>query len=156
MAQKPKIGRKFHPHKRWPWVYYTPGHNWPADWAREPFKPSEDSWSLAVCDKKYFRFGCRVFCWCLHDHGMFMHILFAFRWRHHTLGADQTSQFRGSKFFLYSKPVVPKLVRAVTQIKVAIMFYYPQYFAVITHDTEQHCGFGSASPREELHISPGG
>jgi len=26
-------------------------------------------------------------------------------------------------------PVVPKLVRAVTKIKVAIMSYYPQYFA---------------------------
>jgi len=35
------------------------------------------------------------------------------------------------------------------------MSYYPQYFAVITHNTEQHCGFGSALPREELHITPG-
>ena len=45
-------------------------------------------------------------------------------------------------------------MRAVTQIKVAIMSYYPQYFAVITHNTEQHCGFGSALPREEFRITP--
>jgi len=36
------------------------------------------------------------------------------------------------------------------------MSYYPQYFAVITHNTEQHCGFGSALPPEESHITPGG
>jgi len=52
-----------------------------------------------------------------------------------------------------TKTVVPKLVRAVTQIKVAIMSYYPQYFAVIAHNTEQHCGFGSALPPEESHIT---
>jgi len=44
------------------------------------------------------------------------------------------------------KPVVPKLVRAVTQIKVAIVSYYPYYFAVIAHNTEQYYGFGSALP----------
>jgi len=26
------------------------------------------------------------------------------------------------------------------------MSYYPQYFAVIAHNTEQQCGFGSALP----------
>jgi len=52
--------------------------------------------------------------------------------------------------------VVPKLVRAVTQIKVAIMSYYPHYFAVIAHNTEQHCGLGSALPPEESHITPRG
>jgi len=52
--------------------------------------------------------------------------------------------------------VVPKLVRAVTQIKAAIMFYYPQYFAVIAHSIEHHCDFGSALHPEELHITPGG
>jgi len=34
MAQKTKIGKKFYPHKRWPWIYYTHiiyGHNSPAD-----------------------------------------------------------------------------------------------------------------------------
>jgi len=46
--------------------------------------------------------------------------------------------------------VVPKLVRAVTQIKIWITSYYPQKifshfrlkisFAVITHTTEQQCG----------------
>jgi len=30
--------------------------------------------------------------------------------------------------YLYNRAVVPKLVRAVTQIKVAIMSHYPQYF----------------------------
>jgi len=30
----------------------------------------------------------------------------------------------------------------------------PQYFAVIAHDIEQHCGFGSALPSEESHIIP--
>jgi len=39
----------------------------------------------------------------------------------------------------WSKPVVPKLVGAVTKIIVAIMSYDPQYFAVIAHNTEQHC-----------------
>jgi len=52
--------------------------------------------------------------------------------------------------------VVPKLVPTVTQIKVVIMSYYPQYFAVIAHNTEQHCGFGSVLPPEESHITPGG
>jgi len=52
--------------------------------------------------------------------------------------------------------VVPKLVRAVTQIKVAIMSYYAQYFAVIAHNTEQHRGFGSALPPEESHITTKG
>jgi len=52
--------------------------------------------------------------------------------------------------------VVPKLFRAVTQIKVAIMFYYPRYFAVTAHNIEQHCGFISASLSEELHIATGG
>jgi len=42
--------------------------------------------------------------------------------------------------------VVPKLVRAVTHIKAANMSYYRQYFAVIAHNLEQHCGFGSALP----------
>ena len=32
-------------------------------------------------------------------------------------------------FYAMSKPVVPKLVRAVTQIKVAIMSYHPQCLA---------------------------
>ena len=41
--------------------------------------------------------------------------------------------------------VVPKLVQAVTQIRVATMFYHPQYFAVIAQST-QHYGFGSALP----------
>jgi len=49
---------------------------------------------------------------------------------------------------LDSRPVVPKLVRVVTQIKVAIMSYYPQYFAMIAHNTKKHCGFGSALPPE--------
>jgi len=58
--------------------------------------------------------------------------------------------------YRYFDRVVPKLVRAVTQIKVAIMSYYPQYFAVIVHNTEQHCGFGSALPPKESYISPRG
>jgi len=52
--------------------------------------------------------------------------------------------------------VVPKLVRAVTQIQVAIMSYYSQYIAVINHSMEQYCGFGSALTSEESHITPGG
>jgi len=57
-----------------------------------------------------------------------------------------------------SNAVVPKLVRAVTENKVAIMSYYPQYFAVIAHNTEQHCGFAlplwfRVTP-EESHITP--
>jgi len=51
--------------------------------------------------------------------------------------------------------VVPKLVRDVTPIKLAIMSSYPQYFAVITHNTEHHCVFESALCHEESHITPG-
>jgi len=53
-------------------------------------------------------------------------------------------------------PVVPKFVRAVTHIKVAIMPYYPQCFAVIAHNIE-HCGFGSTLPLEEYNriLPPG-
>jgi len=29
-------------------------------------------------------------------------------------------------------------------------------FPVIAHNTEQHCGFGSALPAEDPHITPGG
>jgi len=36
--------------------------------------------------------------------------------------------------FQMSKSAVPKLIRSVTQIKVANMSYYPQYFAVIAHN----------------------
>ena len=50
------------------------------------------------------------------------------------------------------KPVVPKYFRAVTLIKVAIMSYYPQYFAVIAHNTEQH--FGSAVPPKNRILPP--
>jgi len=52
--------------------------------------------------------------------------------------------------------VVPKLFRTVTQIKVAIRFYYPQYLAVIAHNIEQNCGLDSVLPREESHIALGG
>jgi len=52
--------------------------------------------------------------------------------------------------------VVTKLVCIVTQTKVAIMSYYPQYVAVIAYNTKQSCGFGSALPSEESHIIPGG
>jgi len=53
------------------------------------------------------------------------------------------------------RAVVPKFVWAVTQIKVMIMSYCPQYFTVITHNTKQNYGFGSASPLKELRITPG-
>jgi len=52
--------------------------------------------------------------------------------------------------------VVPKLVRAVAQIKVAIMSYYPQYFTVIAYNTEQHCCFGSVLPTEKSYIAARG
>jgi len=35
-----------------------------------------------------------------------------------------------------------KLVRAVNQIKVVITSYFPEYFAMIAHNTKQHCVFG--------------
>jgi len=50
--------------------------------------------------------------------------------------------------------VVPKLVPTVTEIKALIMSYYLRYFAVIAHNTEQSCGFGSASPTKESDITP--
>ena len=52
--------------------------------------------------------------------------------------------------------MVPKLVRAVTQIKVAIISYHLQYFAVIVHNTKEHCGFGSALHPKKSHIIPRG
>jgi len=36
------------------------------------------------------------------------------------------------------------------------MSYYPQNFAVIAHNTEQHRGFGPGCPPEESHIIPRG
>jgi len=44
------------------------------------------------------------------------------------------------------------MLTVITHIKVAIMSYYPQDFAVITQNIEQHFGFGSALPYEEMHI----
>ena len=35
--------------------------------------------------KTNFRFGCRVFYWCLHDGSMFMHILLTLGWCHQAL-----------------------------------------------------------------------
>jgi len=54
------------------------------------------------------------------------------------------------------KAMVPKPVRAVTQITVATMSYYPQYFKVIAHNTEKHCGFGFAYPPKNRILPPGG
>jgi len=67
-----------------------------------------------------------------------------------------TTKFRFFISISTCNAVVPKLVPAVPQIKVAIMSYYPQYFTVIAHNTEQHCGFGSPCAPEESHITPGG
>jgi len=39
-------------------------------------------------------------------------------------------------------------------MKTAIVSYYPQYFAKIAHEIEQHCDFRSAVPPEESHITP--
>jgi len=51
----------------------------------------------------------------------------------------------------------PKLVRPITQIKVAaIMSNNLNYFAVIAHNTEQHCGFVSVLSLEASHITLGG
>jgi len=54
-----------------------------------------------------------------------------------------------------STPVVPKLVRAVAQIKVGIMSDYPQYFTVIALNTGQHCSFRSALPPKNCILPPG-
>jgi len=34
------------------------------------------------------------------------------------------------------------------------MSYYPQHFAVIAHNVEKFCGFGSALPPEQSQITP--
>jgi len=36
-----------------------------------------------------------------------------------------------------------------------VMFYYSQYFAVVAHNVEQHCGFDSASPRSNTYYPQG-
>ena len=46
--------------------------------------------------------------------------------------------------------------RYQNQVRDYVLLLYPQYFAVIAHNTEQHCGFGSALPPEESHITTGG
>jgi len=53
-------------------------------------------------------------------------------------------------------PVVPKLFRAFSQIEVTIRCYYPQYFAVIAHNVEQNCDFGSALPPKNNILLLGG
>jgi len=36
------------------------------------------------------------------------------------------------------------------------MSYYPEYFAVIAHNTEQHCGWVPRYPPKNRILSPGG
>ena len=50
MTQKPKIGKKFTPTNANP--VHTHGHNSPADWARELFKPFKDGEVLEFAMKK--------------------------------------------------------------------------------------------------------
>ena len=69
-----------------------------------------------------------------------------FKSRHHLAGRQLHPCFN---------PVVPKLVRAVTQIQVVIMSHYPQYFAVIAHIKEQPCGFGFALPPKNCLLPMG-
>ena len=55
MAQKTKNGQNFAPkntHLGWIPPVTVAGHNSPSEWARELFKPSKDSWSHVVCNKK--------------------------------------------------------------------------------------------------------
>jgi len=63
-----------------------------------------------------------------------------------TLSSLYNHQCWFSRYSGWRSSVVPKLVWAVTEIKVAIMSHNHQYFAVISHLTEQHCGFCSALP----------
>ena len=55
-----------------------------------------------------------------------------------------------TSIILSTKSVVPKLLQALTQIKVEAKSYYPEYFAVIAHNME-HCGFGSTLTPAESH-----
>jgi len=64
--------------------------------------------------------------------------------------------FHAQDLNLSFSAVVPKHFRAVTQIEVAIGSYYPQYLAVIAHDMEQNCGFGSAVPPKNRILPLGG
>jgi len=54
---------------------------------------------------------------------------------------------------------IQKFTGAITQIKVAIMSYYPhniwQWSLKIQIELEEHCGFSSTLPLEESHITPG-
>ena len=67
----------------------------------------------------------------------------------HIISKENGSNANESEGFC--KSVFPKLVRVVTQVKVTIMSYYLQYFAMIARNTEQH--FGSVLPPEESHIT---
>jgi len=44
MAHKPKTDQNLAPSKNYSGGNFAPGTNSPSDWAREQFKPSEDSW----------------------------------------------------------------------------------------------------------------
>jgi len=58
--------------------------------------------------------------------------------------------------------VIPNLVRTIAQINVLLrsinnfrISLSKFSFADVAHKTEQQCGFGSALPPEESHITPG-
>jgi len=91
-----------------------------------------------------FRYLTEAFLCCLLATGIFIWNLLTF-----------FKQFSSNVFLVRAlKAVVPKLVRAITQTKAAIMSYYPQYCAVIADNTEQRCYFGSALPPKESHTTP--
>ena len=54
------------------------------------------------------------------------------------------------------RSVVPKLIRAFTQIKVVIMSYYPQYFTVIAHNAEKIVVLVPRYPPKNRILPPGG
>jgi len=70
--------------------------------------------------------------------------------------SDELAVVQVSNAVLSPMPVVPKLVQAVTPIQVVIMSHYTEYFVVIAHNTEQHCGFGSALSPRRIAYNPWG
>lgn len=82
-----------------------------------------------------------------------------FECRHKALVAKSHfySSFYWQRGFIRAfRAVFPKLLRTVTRIKEGFTSYYPQYFAVTGHNTDEHCGFGSTVPLEKSHVIPCG
>ena len=90
------------------------GHNSPLEYARELFKLSKHSCRL-------FSFRSRVFCWCLHNERMFMHICLHLDDDVIPLESSNPSDFVTRSFFGFQATI--RVFRAVV-LKLFLIVYH--------------------------------